>query len=55
LDEFKKYSTTVCDQIRWKKAHGSIAHEIEDHLCDQRDYYMSQGEEEEAATQKAIL
>ncbi len=55
LDEFKKYSTTVCDQIRWKKAHAGIAHEIEDHLCDQRDYYMSQGEEEEAATQKAIL
>lgn len=55
LDEIKNYSATVCEQIRWKKAHSGIAQEIEDHLCDQRDYYRSQGEEEEAATQKAIL
>lgn len=54
-DEIKKYSATVCEQIRWKKAHFSIAKEIEDHLCDQRDYYLSEGEEEETATQKAIL
>ncbi|WP_313134494.1 FtsW/RodA/SpoVE family cell cycle protein [Anaerocolumna sp.] len=54
-DEIKKYSTTVCEQVRWKKAHPGIAKEIEDHLCDQRDYYLSQGEEEEAATKKAIL
>jgi cell division protein FtsW (lipid II flippase) len=54
-DEIKSYSTTVCEQIRWKKAHPGIAKEIEDHLCDQRDYYISEGEEEEIATQKAIL
>lgn len=54
-DEIKRYSTTVCEQVRWKKAHPDIAKEIEDHLCDQRDYYLSEGEEEETATKKAIL
>ncbi|HCA69328.1 MAG TPA: hypothetical protein DEP17_02600 [Lachnospiraceae bacterium] len=54
-DEIKKYSATVCEQVRWKKVHAGIAKEIEDHLCDQRDSYLSEGEEEEAATQKAIL
>jgi cell division protein FtsW (lipid II flippase) len=55
LDEIKRYSATVCEQIRWKKAHSGIAQEIEDHLCDQRDYYLAEGVEEETATQKAIL
>ncbi len=54
FDEIKKYSTTVCDQIRWKKVHPMIAKEIEDHICDQRDSYLSQGEEEETATFNAI-
>ncbi|MBE5967689.1 MAG: FtsW/RodA/SpoVE family cell cycle protein [Lachnospiraceae bacterium] len=54
-NEIKKYSAAVCEQIRWKKAHAGIAKEIEDHLYDQRDYYLTEGEEEEAATQKAIL
>jgi cell division protein FtsW (lipid II flippase) len=54
-DEITRYSTTVCEQVRWKKAHPGIAKEIEDHLCDQRDYYLSEGEEEETATEKAIL
>lgn len=55
LDEIKRYSTTVCEQIRWKKAHPGIAKEIDDHLCDQRDSYLAEGDEEETATQKAIL
>jgi Bacterial cell division membrane protein len=54
FDEIKKYSTTVCDQIRWKKVHPMIAKEIEDHICDQRDSYLSEGEEVETATLNAI-
>ncbi len=54
MDEIKRYSTTVCEQIRWKKVHPMIAQEIEDHLCDQRDFYLSEGEEEKTATCNAI-
>lgn len=54
LDEIKKYSNTVCEQIRWKKVRPDIAKEMENHLNDQRDYYLSQGDEEDTATQKAI-
>jgi len=54
-DEIKEYSKTVCEQIRWKKAHKIIAEEIESHICDQRDAYMLQGDDEKTATQKAVL
>ncbi|SHO43161.1 FtsW/RodA/SpoVE family cell cycle protein [Anaerocolumna xylanovorans] len=54
FEEIKKYSKTVCEQIRWKKAHSMIAEEIENHICDQRDAYISEGEEEETATRNAI-
>lgn len=55
FDEIKQYCKIVCEQIRWKKAHNIISEEIENHLCDQRDAYISQGEDEKSATQKAIL
>ncbi|CRZ35442.1 cell division protein FtsW (lipid II flippase) [Herbinix hemicellulosilytica] len=54
-DEIKAYSKTVCEQIRWKKAHKVIAEEIENHICDQRDAYILQGDDEITATKKAIL
>jgi cell division protein FtsW (lipid II flippase) len=54
LDEIKKYSDTVCEQIRWKKVHPDIAKEMEDHLSDQRNYYLSQGDDEATATKKAV-
>jgi cell division protein FtsW (lipid II flippase) len=44
----------VCEQIRWKKAHFRIAEEIENHITDQRDSFMAQGLDEEAATDRAI-
>ena len=50
----KKYSNDVCEQIRWKKAKPSIALEIENHIYDQRDAYMADGENEENATKKAV-
>ncbi len=55
LDEIKSYSAAVCEQIRWKKARPGIARELEDHICDQRDYYLAEGEEEDLATRKAVL
>lgn len=54
-DPIKGYSHTVCAQIRWKKAHKYIASEIENHITDQRDAYMAQGDDLTIATRKAIL
>ena len=53
-DEIKKYSETICEQIRWKKARTMIAEELENHICDQRDAYMSEGKDEVMATRDAI-
>lgn len=55
FDKIKEYSHSVCNQVRWKKAHNVIAQEIENHICDQRDAYIAQGEDENSATEKAIL
>lgn len=54
-EKFKKYCEIVCAQIRWKKAHGVVAKEIENHLTDQKNAYLSQGIAEEIAEEKAIL
>lgn len=50
----KKYSQTVCDQIRWKKAHAYITEEIENHIIDQRGAFIGQGMPEDQATDEAI-
>lgn len=55
FEQIKEYCNQVNEQIRWKKAKPMIAAEIENHLCDQRDAYISSGDNETAATQKAIL
>lgn len=55
FDKIKEYSHNVCNQIRWKKAHNVVAQEIENHICDQRDAYIAQGEDESSATENAIL
>ncbi len=54
-DEIKAYSDDVCRQIRWKKAKPLVAAEIENHIRDQRDAYRQAGDDEAAATQKAVL
>lgn len=54
LDNIKDYCICVCEQIRWKKAHPYIARELEDHLFDQRNSYIADGEDEKTATKKAI-
>ena len=55
FEKIKEYSKTVCEQIRWKRAHEVVSEEIENHLIDQRDAYILHGEDEKSATQKAIL
>ncbi len=54
-NSFQRYAEKVCEQIRWKKAHPAVALEIENHLCDQRDAYMAQGDPESIAEEKALL
>ena len=54
-DPFKEYTQAVCEQIRWKKAHASVAKELEDHLLDQKEAYIACGDSEETAAQKALL
>ncbi len=53
-DEIKKYSNVVCEQIRWKKAQNIVSMEIENHILDQRDAYLADGDDEATATQKAV-
>jgi cell division protein FtsW (lipid II flippase) len=55
LNEIKEYQETVCNQIRWKRAHVLISEEIENHIIDQRDAYISDGDVETTATNKAII
>lgn len=55
FNKIQEYSDQVCQQIRWKKAKAMIDVEIKNHLCDQRDAYISHGDNEEIATEKAIL
>ncbi len=53
-DDIKQYVTTVCEQIRWKKAHSIVADELETHILDQRDALILEGMEPGAATDAAI-
>ncbi len=52
--KISEYLKTVCDQIRWNKAHSVISEEIENHITDQKNAYMAEGLDEETATVKAI-
>ena len=54
-EQFKHYTEKVCAQIRWKKAHGVVAQEIENHLIDQKNAYMDMGDSESTAEEKALL
>lgn len=53
--KIKDYSKIVCEQIRWKKAHNIISEEIENHIIDHRNTFISEGLDEETATDRAIL
>ncbi|MDF2673036.1 MAG: hypothetical protein K0R09_1301 [Clostridiales bacterium] len=52
--KISEYLTTICKQIRWKKAHSVISEEIENHIIDQKNAFIANGLDEEAATDRAI-
>lgn len=54
-NKIKEYLKTVCEQIRWKKAHEIISEEIEDHIVDQKEAFLAEGLSDEEATNRAIL
>lgn len=51
----KEYIKTVCEQIRWKKAHASVSKEIEDHITDQKSAFLNSGLDDKTAAEKAIM
>lgn len=53
-NRFNEYLKTVCEQIRWKKAHTVISEELQNHLEDQKDAFVSEGLDEREAEQKAV-
>lgn len=53
-NKISDYLESVCAQIRWKKAHGIITKELEDHIIDQRDAFISEGFDDEKALDQAI-
>ncbi len=53
-NKINEYIKTVCEQIRWKKAHPSVAKELTDHMTDQKDTYLKQGMNESSAEAEAV-
>jgi len=49
-----EYVSTVCQQMRWKKARERVSDELTSHIADSRDAYLSQGLNEADATASAI-
>lgn len=54
LTDIKNYLDTVCEQIRFQKAHDSIKQELQNHISDQSDAFIEEGLDEQQAIQKAI-
>ena len=54
LDKIKQYTSSVCDQIRWKKVHPMISEEIENHISDQKEAFINEGLDEITSIDKAI-
>lgn len=54
LDKITIYINSVCEQIRWKKAHTILSDELRNHIIDQKNAFIASGLEEESATDKAI-
>ena len=54
MNEIKNYLNTVCEQIRFQKAHDIVKKELQNHIIDQTDAFIEQGIEKEIAVQKAI-
>jgi len=54
LDKINEYVTSLCQEVRWKKAHLRISKEMTNHIVDGRDTYVEQGLDEQSATERAI-
>jgi cell division protein FtsW (lipid II flippase) len=54
-DKIDEYIAGIGDQIRWKRARGPVAEELRNHVMDQRDAFIAQGMDEDAATERAVL
>ena len=50
----QEYINLVCNQIRWKKAHFYISSELENHIIDQKNAFVSQRLEADKALEKSI-
>lgn len=48
------YITDICDQIRSKRAHYVVAREINDHIEDQKNAFVLDGQDEETAINNVI-
>jgi cell division protein FtsW (lipid II flippase) len=55
VEKIREFKEEVCKQIRWKRVHEPVARELEAHMTDQMDNYLSQGDSEETAVHKTIL
>ena len=53
-DKIDEYISSLCEQIRWKRAHLRVSKEMRDHLEDGRNAYIREGLDELEATEKAI-
>lgn len=53
-DRLEEYLGTVREQVRWKRARDGATQELRTHLLDQRDAYLEQGMDEEAATKESV-
>ncbi|MDD4170357.1 MAG: FtsW/RodA/SpoVE family cell cycle protein [Desulfotomaculaceae bacterium] len=50
----QEFLQSVCQQIRFKGIHENITNELSDHIDDQKNEYIKQGFDEEAAFLKAV-
>ena len=53
-EKIAAYLSELCNQVRWQAAHPRIKKEIEAQIIDERDSYMTQGMNEDDATDRAI-
>ncbi|MDR3585683.1 MAG: permease prefix domain 1-containing protein [Desulfosporosinus sp.] len=53
-NKINEYLETVRQQIRWKRAQSPVIEEINNHITDQKNAFVSDGLDEEGATDKAI-
>ena len=54
-DRMQDYLDQICGQVRWKKAHGAIRKELQDHLQDQAQAFEDEGNTPEKAAEMAVL